>query len=110
MSTEFTAHGAIELTLHGAGSAFVQTLVTRWQDDPLASFEDVHVELDGHTLWLDVYGTSFSCHDRPPCGARQVRETGRDPFCRDRVRRGRRLHLYFGPSRHETAALEVTSR
>ena len=64
MSTEFTAHGAIELTRHGAGSAFVQTLVTRWQDYPLGSFEDVHVELDGHTLWLDVYGTSFSCHDR----------------------------------------------
>ena len=110
MSTEFTAQGVIELTRHAAGSALVQAMVARSKGDPFTSFEDVHAELDGRTLWLDVYGTSFNCYDQLREVLTKLAKLAVHPFAVTGTAEGEGFTWYFGYSRRETAAFEITSK
>jgi hypothetical protein len=110
MSTEFSAQGSIDLTHQGAASDLVQAIMTRSEEDPLANFQDVHAELHGHTLWLDVYGTSFSCHDQLRTTLAKLARLAVRPFAMTGATEGDTFTWYFGPNRRETAAFEVTSK
>jgi hypothetical protein len=110
MSTEFTAQSAIELTPHAAESPLAQSILTRAEDDPLRSFEDVHAELDGSTLWLDVYGTSFNCYDQLRAVLGKLARLAAQPFAVTGTAEGEGFTWYFGHSRRETAAFEITSK
>ena len=110
MSTEFSAQGSIELTQHGTASALVQAIMTRSEKDPLANFQDVHAELHGQTLWLDVYGTSFSCHDQLQTTLAKLARLSVRPFAITGDAEGDGFTWYFGPNRRETTAFEVRSK
>ena len=110
MSTEFTAQGVIELAPHAAESPLVQSIVAREEDDPLRSFEDVHAELDGSTLWMDVYGTSFNCYDQLRAVLTRLARLAAQPFAATGTAEGEGFTWYFGQSRRETAAFEITSK
>jgi len=110
MSTEFTAQSVIELTSDAAGSPLVQSIVAREEDDPLRSFEDVHAQLDGRTLWLDVYGTSFNCYDELRMVFTKLARLAAHPFAVTGTAEGEGFTWYFGHSRRETAAFEITSK
>jgi hypothetical protein len=110
MSTEFTAQSVIELTPHAAESPLVQSILTRAEDDPLRSFEDVHAELDGSTLWLDVYGTSFNCYDQLRAVLSRLARRAGQPFAVTGTAEGEGFTWYFGQSRRETTAFEITSK
>ena len=110
MSTEFSAQGSIDLTTQGAASDLVQAIMTRSAEEPLAKFQDVHAELDDHTLWLDVYGTSFSCHDQLRTTLAELARLAVRPFAMTGATEGDTFTWYFGPNRRETAAFEVTSK
>ena len=110
MSTEFTAQGVIELTPQAAESALVQSIVTREEENSLQSFEDVHAELDSRTLWLDVYGTSFNCYDQLRAVLTKLARLAAHPFAVTGTAEGEDFTWYFGHSRRETAAFEITSR
>ena len=110
MSTEFTAQGVIELTPQAADAALVQSIVTREEDHPLRSFEDVHAELDGSTLWLDVYGTSFNCYDQLRAVLTKLARLAARPFSVTGTAEGESFTWYLGHSRRETAAFEISSK
>jgi hypothetical protein len=110
MSTEFSAQGSIDLTNEGAASGLVQAIMTRSEEDPLTNFQDVHTELHGHTFWLDVYGTSFSCHDQLRTTLAKLARLAVRPFAMTGATEGDTFTWYFGPNRRETAAFEVTSK
>ena len=110
MSTEFSAQGSIELSQPGVKSEFLQAILTRSEKDPLANFEDVHADLRGQRLRLDVYGTSFSCHDQLQTTVSKLARFAERPFVITGVTEGDTFTWYFGPNRRETAAFEVTSR
>jgi hypothetical protein len=110
MSTEFSAQGSIELTPHGTASALVQAIMTRSGKVPLANFEDVHAELHGQSLRLDVYGTSFSCHDQLQTAVSKLARFAVRPFAIAGATEGDGFTWYFGPNRRETTAFELTSK
>jgi hypothetical protein len=110
MSTEFTAQSAIELTQDAADSALVQAIVTRSEADPFTSFEDVHAELRGVTLWLDVYGTSFNCHDQMRATLARLARFAVRPFAVTGVAEGEEVAWYFGPRRRDTIAFEMVTK
>jgi hypothetical protein len=110
MSTEFTAQSVIELTPHAAESPLVQSILTRAEGDPLRSFEDVHAELDGSTLWLDVYGTSFNCYDQLRAVLSKLARRSGQPFAVTGTAEGDGFTWYFAHSRRETHAFEMTSK
>ena len=110
MSTEFAAQGVIELAAPAAESALVQSIVTRGEGDPLRSFEDVHAELQDRAMWLDVYGTSFHCHDQLRAVLARLARLAAQPFAMTGTAEGEPFAWYFGWSRREGPTFELTSK
>jgi hypothetical protein len=70
----------------------------------------MYTRLNGRTLWLDVYGTSFNCHDQMHATLTELARFAARPFAVTGVAEGEDFAWYFGPSRRDTAAFEIASK